>query len=878
MSDSSDASEVDESWKVNLEIALLEDADIFRIRDICAMRPVPDNLRPDVWRICLRLDTQSQTLATSNDDFELENQSQLRKDCELASEELYHRLTKEHCLKQSKNLSNLSIDSENDDSDIESSSLNTFLPPATKISSDLEFVLTHFAHAYCLKYNSNNGWVSILKVLFSVLKPNNRSELYASFVSFYHRFVATGVNIDQCVSIVFRLLLQYHEPKLCSFLDSLKISPDIYFIPWISSLFADFISEDVIPSLWDVYFLKSDPLFGFFIGLLLIINAKSALLDQQLDKIKDNENDSNTKNSLLSASNQTVVEKVRNLIINLPKPMCVGDLTSLVDIIEVFINNTPISFRSRYLPILFGNAELESERSVLSDALCMPIAIQEVLDAQSMCLQDYGLSNSSITISDDPSHPTSDLRYLLVDCRPADQYNAGHLPTAFFLDSSLIMSEPQKFQNAIKFLLSTQERSLAAGSYAVGKHITFLSTGRKEEDQLANMVVAEFLRQNTPYISLIEGGYAALHDVLGAYEVGRSLIGHEPTICLGCIGAKSFISPLIPPDSKMEPSCLINEKARVQSVNTVSVGLFSKLSSAVFNTGRSLDQVPKLLKLSGASSIQTKTPKTPITSTYQPVQSKVTKKPVAYRNTSSVFSIDDEFDEDDLCEDETETITNSPNHSTKETRNETLSEQSTWLERFVKASTQVSPDIDGDSPSRTDGMDSCEVGDLIDTSRWSRRPEVRGVFSTRFLKPNGQLGDSGLLVLAERHLILLRYPTPRLPNQLINSLSSTLQSVFSKTYSRSTEYSTVQKPATSLQKHAIVYRSIPLSMVVKITSNRRFPECITFHYCPHDEGDMLKLNDQSLPSMKDRLYINKAGEAVKMVKTAIFTTIAPLEN
>ncbi|VDO99399.1 unnamed protein product [Schistosoma mattheei] len=263
------------------------------------MRPVPENLRPDVWRICLRLDTQSQAMATFNDVFELENQSQLHEDCELASKELFNRLTKQHSLQQSKNISNLSVNSDNDDSDLEASSLSMFLPPAAKISSDLESVLTHFAQTYRLKYSSINGWVSILKVLFIVLKPTNR------FVSFYHRFVATGVNIDQCVSIVFRLLLQYHEPKLCSFLDSLKVSPESYFIPWMSSLYADFISEDVIPSLWDLYFLKSDPLLGFYIGLLLIVNTKSVLLNQQFDKTEDNENDSNTNNLLSYTNDQT---------------------------------------------------------------------------------------------------------------------------------------------------------------------------------------------------------------------------------------------------------------------------------------------------------------------------------------------------------------------------------------------------------------------------------------------------------------------------------------------------------------------------------------------------------------------------------------------
>lgn len=30
------------------------------------------------------------------------------------------------------------------------------------------------------------------------------------------------------------------------------------------------------------------------------------------------------------------------------------------------------------------------------------------------------------------------MRFFVVDCRPAEQYNAGHLSTAFHLDSDLV--------------------------------------------------------------------------------------------------------------------------------------------------------------------------------------------------------------------------------------------------------------------------------------------------------------------------------------------------------------------------------------------------------------------------------------------------------
>ena len=35
---------------------------------------------------------------------------------------------------------------------------------------------------------------------------------------------------------LFRLLLQYHDPELCSFLDSMKLFPDQYAQKWVSSV------------------------------------------------------------------------------------------------------------------------------------------------------------------------------------------------------------------------------------------------------------------------------------------------------------------------------------------------------------------------------------------------------------------------------------------------------------------------------------------------------------------------------------------------------------------------------------------------------------------------------------------------------------------
>uniref|UniRef100_A0A4W5K6L6 Rhodanese domain-containing protein n=1 Tax=Hucho hucho TaxID=62062 RepID=A0A4W5K6L6_9TELE len=54
----------------------------------------------------------------------------------------------------------------------------------------------------------------------------------------------------------------------------------------------------------------------------------------------------------------------------------------------------------------------------LSQALCLPVSVPEILQANQ--LQPEGV------------------RFFVVDCRPAEQYNAGHLSTAFHLDSDLV--------------------------------------------------------------------------------------------------------------------------------------------------------------------------------------------------------------------------------------------------------------------------------------------------------------------------------------------------------------------------------------------------------------------------------------------------------
>lgn len=129
------------------------------------------------------------------------------------------------------------------------------------------------------------------------------------------------------------------------------------------------------------------------------------------------------------------------------------------------------------------------------------------------------------------------VRFFVVDCRPAEQYNSGHLSTAFHLDSDLVrqkptvpgqanllaksrcklglqllrdvtcflsppraqmLQNPSEFALSVKSLLEAQKQSLESGSIASGEHLCFMGSGREEEDMYMNMVLAHFLQVCEP--------------------------------------------------------------------------------------------------------------------------------------------------------------------------------------------------------------------------------------------------------------------------------------------------------------------------------------------------------------------------------------------
>lgn len=132
---------------------------------------------------------------------------------------------------------------------------------------------------------------------------------------------------------------------------------------------------------------------------------------------------------------------------NMPCALEADDVGDFCSLAQYYALKTPVSFRTDLMQNLYNGRGEES--ALVSQALCLPVSVNELVE--------------------NTAHETGNIdavRFFLVDCRPVEQYNAGHLPTAFHLDCNLMLQEPSAFSTAVQGLLSAQKQALAHNSSA----------------------------------------------------------------------------------------------------------------------------------------------------------------------------------------------------------------------------------------------------------------------------------------------------------------------------------------------------------------------------------------------------------------------------
>ncbi|KAL1506871.1 hypothetical protein ABEB36_006153 [Hypothenemus hampei] len=527
----------DNRWIVELENALLEECSATDIYCVCKGKPLPENLRPEVWQICLDVRDKGNQLDHFNEVYDLSNQAVLREDCK-----------------------NFVAKLGNDEEE------------KIQVISDLESIITFYCKSRNIPYSRENGWIELLLPILTLKVP--KSTTYNLFEAIRDTFIPQSCEKNGNSFHILRLLLLYHDPELCSFLDSKRITPEYYCLFWFQSLFAATCSLPVVINMWDYYFQQSDPFFIFFLSLIMVVNAR----DQIISMKEDNR------------------ENIVTALSNMPCALEADDVADFCSLAQYYALKTPTSFRNDLMQVIYNGY---NESPVLvSQALCLPVSVHELVE---------NIARETTNIDS--------VRFFLVDCRPVEQYNAGHLPTAFHLDCNLMLQEPSAFSTAVQGLLNAQKQAIAHNSSAGGEHLCFLGSGRNEEDQYTHMIVASFLQKHTQYVSLLTGGYLALHDYLA--DNLNYMQDHNLKQCIAC-GPMYPVIAQGPSDTKLK-------KEKGDLIGKISAAMRSKSAEV---TGKLIDYIVNPTN-------------SPLPERHVSSSDKIGKR---YRNVAPVFSIDDDHD------------------------------------------------------------------------------------------------------------------------------------------------------------------------------------------------------------------------------------------
>jgi len=441
----------DSEWTRELVTCLGKQPQLIQLKELCRGRKIPPEYRHEVWKIALNVVGKPDALAMWDGMLDTEEQDVLKEDCVTQA-------------------SKLKLLEEDED----------------EVARDMEGLITFYCKSKSQKYRSSSGLVELLSPFIAL--ELSLSEVYNCLYSMLSRCIPRECYRDGTPFHLFRQLLQYHDPQLCSFLDSRKIPPDTYAQKWLRGLFVATCEMDVIRAMWDIYFLEADPYFVFYLMLVIVMNAKDQILE-------------------LSSKNRSIII---DMISNFPSQLGVEDIEDFCTLAQYYASITPQSYRMDFQPYLFSTKPLMNNGCL--STLCLQVSITEFLEATSS---------------------KSDIHFFLVDCRPAEQYNNGHLPTAFHLDANLMLQAPTEFSTAIEALFSVQQQAIDAGASAGGDHLCFIGSGREAEDQYVNMVVANFLQRGTHFVSIASGGYHAIHEAV-ASDLSNNLVDHNSKNCIVC--------------------------------------------------------------------------------------------------------------------------------------------------------------------------------------------------------------------------------------------------------------------------------------------------------------------------------------------------------
>eukprot|EP00731_Ephydatia_muelleri_P024010 Em0016g281a len=284
-------------------------------------------------------------------------------------------------------------------------------------------------------------------------------------------FMSLGLNRRDLFNAFYALTVKY-LPSCWVACQNLRHQHFVY--QKIRGLYVSKCKLPVVRAIWDHYLMERDPFLIFFLALVMVVNSKELVLGSSSTSHQELESES----SSTVVSSSTSHQELCSALSAVPSQLSVDDIDDLFSLAQYYACRTPQSFRKAgiSLYLMFGSGRsITSTRSFATDmfhALCLPIGVQEVVGSREL------------------------------------------------------LYSPSDFEVALQRLCGRVKDVNVEG----GEHMCFLGSGREQEDQNMNMVVAKFLHKSIPHISLARGGFLELRSVLGV-RIAECLEDYDQLRC-----------------------------------------------------------------------------------------------------------------------------------------------------------------------------------------------------------------------------------------------------------------------------------------------------------------------------------------------------------
>eukprot|EP00929_Paragymnodinium_shiwhaense_P092800 TRINITY_DN52793_c0_g1_i1.p1 TRINITY_DN52793_c0_g1~~TRINITY_DN52793_c0_g1_i1.p1 ORF type:complete len:762 (-),score=179.69 TRINITY_DN52793_c0_g1_i1:28-2313(-) len=337
----------------------------------------------------------------------------------------------------------------------------------------LEFLLTAFCKSEGVRYMQGLHEVA---AVFAYLQESavaggwDDSKTLDCFIRFVRKFVpcfydGAGFVILHVSLLFFRQLLLYHHPDLHNQLEDAGVSPLIYATPWFITFFAARTPLAVLLRLWDRSVIRDEPAFMPFLAVAMMAEEKA---------------------SILAAD-----EEDMNLAVDRAGMSDLQKLESIWASAEALHGQTPRSFIVRMNKVLKHMTETCRQPTVVQGSWTDKVLSRVEQERRLVVLPTeiaahFARLQPAAAASAAPAPGLPQLRLLVLDVRPKDEFRIEHAPHALHFHPSCLRRfvSTSGADNAN----SRAERiaaALSAAASSIGGFVHSAASGSAAEEQSA---------------------------------------------------------------------------------------------------------------------------------------------------------------------------------------------------------------------------------------------------------------------------------------------------------------------------------------------------------------------------------------------------------